>query len=159
MSRSSLIVFYGPRQVTDGGVLDKIAEAIDQHKNYPVSNQSMGGDPAVGTFKYAAVYYSLRPQNSPLRGRSAGEGQSLSFGTDIDSITYGGVTISNPSVYVPAYNNFLSKSPFPVNNNSMGGDPRPGTHKTATAIYYRDEQSAVEEARSEGDSFKWDAHN
>jgi hypothetical protein len=159
MSRSTITLFYGPRQVTDAGVLDKIANAIDHHKNYPVSNESMGGDSAVGTYKYATVYYRLNPHNSPLRGRTAGEGQSLPFGTDIESITYGSQTISTPSVYIAAYNAFLVKAAFPINNNSMGGDPNPGTVKTATALYYRDEQSVVEEARTEGDAFKWDAHN
>src|SRR5947209_6119599 len=99
MSRSTLKVFYGPKQVTDSNTLDKIAHAIDSHKNYTVSNESMGGDPAVGTYKYAAVYYCLSAHDSPLRGRVAGEGQLLDFGTDIESLSYGGVPISNPGVY------------------------------------------------------------
>ncbi|MCJ1237007.1 hypothetical protein MMC14_004991 [Varicellaria rhodocarpa] len=54
MSRSNLTVFYGPKQVTDDGIFDTIADAIDQHKDFPVSNKSMGGDTAPGTLKTTA---------------------------------------------------------------------------------------------------------
>jgi hypothetical protein len=159
MSRNTLTVFYGPKQITDDEILDTIAQAIDQHKNYTVSNGSMGGDTAPGTYKYAAAYYSLAPTGSPLRGRTAGEGQFLNFGTDIQTILYGGTLISNPNVYNSAYNAFISNTPFPVNNESMGGDPRVGTVKTGDTFYYKNEQITVEEDVREGGSFVWDAHN
>ncbi|KAI9859495.1 MAG: hypothetical protein M1813_006637 [Trichoglossum hirsutum] len=159
MSRSTLTVFYGTKQVTDGGVLDRIAQAIDGHKDFTVTNQSMGGDPTVGTYKYAAVYYALSPNDNPVRGRVAGEGKQLSFGTDIESIIYGPKLISSPAVYVSAYNAFMGNSPYPVNNQSMGGDPQVGTVKFGQAFYYRNEQSVIQESAKEGTQFEWKAHN
>jgi len=157
MSRSTLIVFYGPKQITDGSVLDKIAAAIDSHKDYPVSNSTMGGDTQVGTVKNAIAVYRLAESNSALRGRIASEGQSLPFGTDIQYLEYGGKTISTDDspVYSNAYANFLNNTPFPVNNGSMGGDPLIGTLKSATAIYYRNGQTAVQESRTEGQQILW----
>jgi len=157
MSRSNLAVFYGPSWVADERVLNAIATAIDRRQDFLVSNGSMGGDPAVGIFKHAIVLHRLH--GSPLRARVAGEGQSLPFGTDIQLITYGGAIVNDPTIYESAYRALISNSPFPINNNSMGGDTLPGTLKTATVTYYRNQQQPVTETRSEGDSFRWSARD
>ena len=159
MSRSTLTVFYGPKPITDGNVLNRLAEAIDGHKDFVVSNQSMGGDPAVGTYKTAMVYYSLAASGSPLRGRVAGEGQSLGFGTDIAQLVYRPKIVADGGVYAGAYDAFRNKRPFPVTNGSMGGDPQVGTVKWGQAFYYTDGGMVVEESRREGEHFEWDAKN
>ncbi|KAH0566008.1 hypothetical protein GP486_000599 [Trichoglossum hirsutum] len=159
MSRSTLTVFYGPKQVTDGAVLDHIAQAIDGHKDYVVSNQSMGGDTQPGTYKYATVYYSLNPAQGPIRSRVAGEGKPLTFGTDIASIIYGPKIITDPAVYIAAYNAFVGNNPYPVSNQSMGGDPQYGTVKYGQALYYRNGQTVVQESAKEGTKFEWKGQN
>ena len=159
MSRNTITLFYGPKQVTDAAVLNKIASAIDHHQDFTVDNEALGGDPAVGTRKFAVIYYRLQEQNSPLRGRSAAEGEKLTFGTDIELITYGGKQIADPLVYNGCYTAFTQNHTYHIDNNSMGGDPAVGTVKTATAIYYKNGGTPVQESRKENEDFKWDAHN
>lgn len=164
MSRSTLTVFYGPKEVTDGAVLTEIAKAIDNHKDYVFSNQSMGGDPQVGTYKYAMVSYALQPRGSPIRSRIAGEGGSLSFGTDIQSITYGSAVIdgsaisgsdrvTDRTIYRRVYKAFISNTPYPVNDFTMGGHVE-GNAK-GEVYYYRNEQPVVREIVDEGGYFTW----
>ncbi|KAJ9653532.1 hypothetical protein H2198_007314 [Neophaeococcomyces mojaviensis] len=160
MSRNSLTVFYGPKQVTDNHTLNAIADAIDNRKDYRVTNSSMGGDTLVGTEKFAMVYYRLDARNSPvIRGRVAAEGDTLKFGTDISKIEYAppATTITNSGVYFTAYRKFISNSPFTVNNNSMGGDINPGVPKHGTFTYYKNGGRVVSERANEGHNIDWNS--
>ncbi len=157
--RNSLTVFYGPKQITDGGVLDKITASIEKHEDFLVNNDSMEYDPAPQSLKFAMAYYRLSDNSPALRQRLAAEHETFKFSTDIQAMTYGNKPVTDTTVYLAAYNDMLADKPFAANNNTMNGDPLEHTAKYATVTYYRNGQHSVQESVKEGDSFKWNATN
>ncbi|MCJ1371114.1 hypothetical protein MMC20_002329 [Loxospora ochrophaea] len=97
MSKSTIVAFYGPKQLT-GKAIDTIAEAINKHTDLPITNETLGGDPAGFVVKYGMVFYSLA-EGLPLRMRGGREGEKFTFSKDIKSIVYGNVEIKDQFVY------------------------------------------------------------
>jgi hypothetical protein len=154
MSRNTISLFYGPRQVTTGAVLDAVAKAIDNRQDFKANNEAMGGDTLVGVPKIAMIYYALAENPKIFRARSAKEGGVFSFGTDIESITYGNKTITDQTVYIIAYNAFTNGNAFQITNTSMAGDPQPTVLKTAKIVYWRGGTKYTENVQ-EGSFAKW----
>ncbi|MCJ1483157.1 hypothetical protein MMC06_003324 [Schaereria dolodes] len=153
MSRATITAFYGPKGITDKA-LDTIANAIDQHTDINVSNETFGEDPARGVVKYGMIYYSLG-DGLPHRMRGAQENQTLTFSKDIKTIVYGNVEVKDQGVYTNMYNAFLNNQGYKVDNDSMGGDTLPGTVKIATVVYFNGAGAAKQISAIEGDTIKW----
>ncbi|MCJ1230071.1 hypothetical protein MMC12_006742 [Toensbergia leucococca] len=153
MSRATIIAFYGPKAIT-GKALDTIAEAIDQHTDIKVSNDTFGEDPAPGVIKYGMIYYSLG-DGLPHRMRGAQEYQTFTFSKDIKTIVYGNVEVKDQTVYTNMYQALLSNQGYKVYNDSMGGDTLPGTVKIATVVYFNGTGAAKEVSAREGDTIQW----
>ena len=126
-------VEYGGRSVNPA-VRRAVLSAIRSKSKYPVSNDSMGGDPMFGVRKMCRVtYYGQVTQ--------AEEGDVLEFDCypevswNITSIEYGGHTIANSDVFKKLTSAMREKKGFLVNSATLGGDPRPGMRKTCRVSY------------------------
>ncbi|MCJ1321112.1 hypothetical protein MMC15_006456 [Xylographa vitiligo] len=153
MSRASIVAFYGPKAVT-GAALDTIANAIDQHVDLTVCNETFGEDPAPNVTKYAMVYYTIGA-GLPYRIRGAQEFESFTFSKDIISIAYGNVEVKDQFVYTQMYKALANNQGYKVDDVSMGGDTLPGSVKIATVVYYNGSEFAKEVSTTEGDTINW----
>ena len=79
MAASILWAIYGPLQITDPQVLQRLTDSINTKKAVTVSPQNLnsGVDPLFMTVKWAVVYY--RVGTGEFLSRAAKDGDSLIF--------------------------------------------------------------------------------
>ena len=73
---------YGPKQITDLGVLNSLTNAIKNSSSVLVDSDNLNPnfDPAPETLKWAVVYYH-KNQGDDLKSVAAHDGQTLNFGS------------------------------------------------------------------------------
>jgi len=164
-------VTYGNKTITDPEILKRLRYDLGERQNaFLVNNDALGGDPQPGVFKRCTVDYRDRPGEPHCR-ISAEENRFLNFAIRISRVEYGGVELNDKPDVIERLNdaivncslaqqkigNVLFKQDAGrcrIDNNNMGGDPRPGQVKKARVQFLsRSDFEFDWEEYDEGDMF------
>jgi len=126
---------------------------VTTNGSFAVNNETLGVDPAPGVVKHFAAFWRKfdRAKGGPAICARATEGETLHFDLEIHWISYQNACnfalgarhflLDHPDVYRDVLNSWrldrdrnwfeqkFATISFPINNQSLGGDPFPGLNK------------------------------
>ncbi|PPQ64851.1 hypothetical protein CVT24_008215 [Panaeolus cyanescens] len=138
----NMVIVYGGFLVTSPDVHNRVRHAIDNAKDFKVTNHDLGVDPWPGMGKSCAAYYE---QDGIVKGKFARENQFLNFAFDVVSIEYGNQRIRDQKVFFNVLKAVSRRDRFRVDNSSMGCDPQPGVRKKCVVRFRNSNNSNIRE--------------
>ncbi len=147
--KSDMVIVYGGLVITAPEIRAKFAELIQTHSCIVVQNDLFGQDPWGGIPKCCMVYWTS-PETNQVQGRFAREGSWMDLATDIQSIEWGGETITDQNAYDNVLRSIVQRGIFTAKTENLGGrDPQPGVYKHLTIKYFNDSGNVLKQRRVE----------